>query len=35
MRVGVKEEAEHPGGINIFGSGFGNYGQDIVLRIQV
>jgi predicted transcriptional regulator len=35
MRVGVKDEAEHPGGINIFGSGFGNYGRDIVLRIQV
>ncbi|SMC85896.1 ArsR family transcriptional regulator [Rhizobium sp. RU36D] len=35
MRVGVKEDAEHPGGINIFGTGFGNYSQDIVLRIQV
>ncbi|MCK8779948.1 ArsR family transcriptional regulator [Rhizobium sp. NTR19] len=35
MRIGVKDDAEHPGGINIFGSGFGNYGQDIVLRIQV
>lgn len=35
LRVGVKEEAEHPGGINIFGKGFGNYGQDIVLRVQV
>jgi predicted transcriptional regulator len=29
----VKEDAEHPGGINIFGRGFGNYDQDIVLRI--
>ncbi len=35
MRVGVKEDAEHPGGINIFGAGFGNYSQDIVLRIQI
>jgi predicted transcriptional regulator len=35
MRVGVKDDAEHPGGINIFGKGFGNYGQDIVLRIQI
>jgi predicted transcriptional regulator len=24
----------HPGGINIFGRGFGNYDQDIVLRIE-
>ena len=23
---------EHPGGVNIFGSGFGNYDQDIVMR---
>lgn len=35
MRIGVKEDAEHPGGINIFGHGFGNYDQDIVLRIQI
>lgn len=35
MRVGVKDDAEHPGGINIFGKGFGNYGQDIVLRVQI
>ncbi|HEV7437536.1 MAG TPA: ArsR family transcriptional regulator [Pseudorhizobium sp.] len=35
MRVGVKEDAQHPGGINIFGAGFGNYSQDIVLRIQI
>lgn len=33
MRIGVHEDAEHPGGINIFGRGFGNYDQDIVLRI--
>ncbi|WP_426124540.1 ArsR/SmtB family transcription factor [Pararhizobium sp. PWRC1-1] len=35
LRIGVKENAEHPGGINIFGRGFGNYDQDIVLRILV
>lgn len=35
MRIGVKEDAQHPGGINIFGAGFGNYSQDIVLRIQI
>ncbi len=34
MRIGVHEEAEHPGGINIFGRGFGNYDQDIVMRIR-
>jgi predicted transcriptional regulator len=33
VRIGVKEEAEHLGGINIFGKGFGNYGQDILLRL--
>jgi predicted transcriptional regulator len=33
MRIGVHEDAEHPGGVNIFGHGFGNYDQDIVLRI--
>jgi predicted transcriptional regulator len=35
MRIGVSEHADHPGGINIFGRGFGNYDQDIVLRIQI
>ena len=35
MRIGVSEKAQHPGGINIFGTGFGNYSQDIVLRIQI
>ncbi len=34
MRIGVHEEAKHPGGINIFGKGFGNYDQDIVMRIR-
>jgi predicted transcriptional regulator len=34
LRIGVKEEARHPGGINIFGRGFGNYDQDIVLRLS-
>ncbi|AEH86022.1 ArsR/SmtB family transcription factor [Mesorhizobium opportunistum] len=33
IRIGVKEDARHPGGINIFGSGFGNYSNDIVLRL--
>ncbi len=34
MRIGVKVDAEHPGGMNIFGRGFGNYDQDIVLHIH-
>lgn len=33
VRVGVKEDAAHPGGINIFGKGFGNYNQAIVMRL--
>jgi predicted transcriptional regulator len=33
VRIGVKEEAEHLGGMNIFGRGFGNYGQDLLLRL--
>jgi len=34
LRIGVKDDAKHPGGINIFGRGFGNYDQDIVLRLE-
>lgn len=34
LRIGVKQDAKHPGGINIFGRGFGNYDQDIVLRLE-
>ena len=29
LRIGIDEHAEHPGGMNIFGKGFGNYDQDI------
>lgn len=32
MKIGVKEDAEHVGGMNIFGRGFGNYAQGIILR---
>lgn len=35
MRIGVKDDAEHPGGINIFGRGFGNYDQDILMRVFI
>jgi len=34
LRIAVKPDAKHPGGINIFGRGFGNYDQDIIMRLQ-
>ncbi|KPF43482.1 metalloregulator ArsR/SmtB family transcription factor [Rhizobium sp. G187] len=34
LRIEIPDTAEHPGGVNIFGRGFGNYDQDIVLRIK-
>lgn len=33
VRIGIKADAEHVGGINLFGSRFGNYPQDLFLRI--
>ena len=33
VRIGVKEDARHPGGMNVFGRGFGNHDQDITLRL--
>lgn len=35
LRVGIDEHAKHPGGVNIFGKGFGNYDQDILLRLHL
>jgi predicted transcriptional regulator len=32
VRIGIKEDAVNIGGMNLFGSRFGNYPQDIVLR---
>jgi predicted transcriptional regulator len=32
VRIGIKDGASNIGGINLFGSKFGNYPQDIVLR---
>lgn len=32
VRIGIKENAANVGGLNLFGSKFGNYPQDIVLR---
>lgn len=34
VRLGVKPDADHQGGFNLFGRGFGNYAQDLVLRLQ-
>lgn len=34
VRIGVKPDARNVGGINIFGRHFGNYPQDIVLRLR-
>lgn len=33
-RIGVKPDAKHVGGMNIFGRHFGNYPQDIVLSLR-
>jgi predicted transcriptional regulator len=34
LRIGVKDDARHPGGVNLFGRGFGNYDQDIIMRLH-
>lgn len=34
VRIGIKDNAAHVGGINIFGRHFGNYPQDIVMRLR-
>jgi predicted transcriptional regulator len=34
VAIGVEEGARHVGGINLFGRGFGNYPQDLVLRMR-
>ncbi|MFB5678232.1 ArsR/SmtB family transcription factor [Paenibacillus terreus] len=33
FRIAVSEDAEHIGGVTLFGTGFGNYNQDIVFRL--
>jgi predicted transcriptional regulator len=35
VKIGIKEDAEHVGGLNIFGRGFGNCDRDIVLRMHL
>lgn len=34
VRIGVKPDAVNQGGFNLFGSGFGNYPKDLVLRLH-
>lgn len=34
IRIGVKNDAKNSGGINIYGEHFGDYQQDIVLKIE-
>ena len=34
LRIGVKPDARHVGGVNLFGARFGNYPQDILFRMQ-
>lgn len=33
VRLGVKADARHVGGLNLFGRSFGNYPQDLVVRL--
>ncbi|WP_238652878.1 ArsR/SmtB family transcription factor [Paenibacillus piscarius] len=33
LRLGVKEDARHKGGMNLFGKKFGDYEQDLVMKI--
>jgi predicted transcriptional regulator len=34
VRIGVERTADHVGGLNLFGRGFGNYPQDLLLTIE-
>ena len=34
LRMEVRDDAEHVGGLTLFGSTFGNYGQDINVSIN-
>ncbi|MCA3261644.1 MAG: helix-turn-helix domain-containing protein [Telmatospirillum sp.] len=35
LRIGIHEKAKRPGGVNIFGKGFGNHGRDIIMRLKL
>ncbi len=34
FKIAVEKDAAHVGGVTLFGSGFGNYNQDIVLKLH-
>jgi len=34
LRIGIKPDAKHQGGINLFGKGFGDYPQGIIMRLE-
>ena len=34
VRLGIRPDAEHRGGFNLFGRGFGDYQQDLLLRLH-
>ena len=34
VRIGVRPDARHVGGVNLFGRSFGNYPQDLVVRLK-
>lgn len=34
LRIGVASDTAHPGGVNIFGRGFGHHDQEIVMRLE-
>ena len=34
VRIGIREDARHSGGVNIFGSSFGDYPQDLVMKLK-
>lgn len=34
VRIGVKEDAAFQGGVNLFGDGFGDYAQNIVMKLS-
>ena len=35
LRLGIDEDVGQPGGINVFGRGFGNFNQDIKMRMHL
>jgi predicted transcriptional regulator len=35
VKIEIKRNAKNIGGVNIFGSSFGNYAQDIVMRLEL